>query len=125
MSCPESKDSCCTPACRTKAAYFVGALVVLLLGFGLDAMLKSYTETGAKAAREARAKDRAKALAEVRQVAAVEQSTAAVLDKGKGIHRIPIATAMELILKDYQKPEAGRSNFVARIEKFTAPMVLE
>lgn len=125
MSCPEPQDSCCTPACRTNAAYFIGALVVVLLGVGLNAMLKSYTETGAKAAREARAKDRSKALAEVRQVSAVEQSTPAVLDKGKGIHRIPITTAMELILKDYQNPEAGRSNFVARIEKLTAPMVLE
>ena len=125
MSCPESQDSCCTPACRTKAAYFVGALVVVLLGCGLNAMLKHYTETGAKAAREARSKERAKALAEVRQTTAQELTSAAVLDKGKGIHRIPIATAMELVLQDYRNPEAGRSNFVARIEKFTAPMVLE
>ena len=125
MSCPESQDSCCTPACRTKAAYFAGALVVVLLGCGLDAMLKSYTETGAMAARETRAKDRAKALAEVRQSTAQELTTAALLDKGKGIYRIPVTAAMELILKDYQNPEAGRANFVARIEKLTAPMVLE
>ena len=52
MSCPESQDSCCTPACRTKAAYFLGALVVILLGVGINAMLKSYTETGALAARD-------------------------------------------------------------------------
>lgn len=125
MSCPESQDSCCTPACRTKAAYFVGALVVVLLGCGLNAMLKHYTATGANEARAARAKDRAKALAEVRQSTAQELATAALLDKGKGIYRIPVSAAIELILKDYQSPEAGRSNFVARIEKFTAPMVLE
>lgn len=122
MSCEESQDSCCSPACRTKAAYFLGALVVILLGVGLNAMLKSYTETGAQAAREARAKERAKAQAEIRQTTAQELGTATVLDKAKGVYRIPVTAAMELTLKEYQTDAAAsRTAFVARVEKITAP----
>ena len=122
MSCPESQDSCCSPACRTNAAYFFGALVVILLGVGINAMLKNYTETGAQAAREARAKERAKAQAEIRQTTALELNNAGVLDKAKGIYRIPVATAMDLTLKEYTADAAAaRSNFVARVETFTAP----
>lgn len=114
------------PACRTKAAYFVGALVVILLGVGLNAMLKHYTATGAKAAREARAHDRTKAQAEIRQATAQELATAAVLDKSKGIHRIPITAAMELTLKDYETDAvAGRSNFVSRVENWAKPPSFE
>lgn len=126
MSCPESQDACCSPACRTKAAYFVGALVVILLGCGLNAMLKHYTATGAKEARAARAQERAKAQAELRQSTAQELATAAVLDKAKGIHRIPVAAAMELTLKEYQADAAaGRANFVKRVEDWAKPPVFE
>ncbi len=122
MSCEESQDSCCSPACRTKAAYFLGALVVILLGVGLNAMLKHYTETGVQAAREARAKERAKAQAEIRQTTAQELNTVAVLDKAKGVYRIPVTAAMELTLKEYQTDAAAsRAAFVARVEKITAP----
>ncbi len=126
MSCEESQDSCCSPACRSKAAYFVGALVVVLLGVGLNAMLRHYTATGAKEAREARAKERAKALAEVRQTTAQELATAAVVDKSKGQFRIPVTAAMELTLKEYQADAAaGRSNFVNRVETWAKPPSFE
>lgn len=122
MSCSESQDTCCYPSFRSKAAYFFGALVVILLGVGINSMLQRYTETGASAAREARAKERAKALADVRQVTAVELGSTAVLDRAKGQYRIPVTAAMELTVKDYQaNAAAGRAAFVARIEKITAP----
>lgn len=122
MSCHESQDACSSTASRSKAAYFFGALVVILLGVGLNSMLKRYTETGANAAREARSKERSKALAEVRQTTAQELGTSAVLDKSKGQYRIPVSRAMELTMKDYQaNASAGRAAFVARVEKITAP----
>ncbi|MFA6544429.1 MAG: hypothetical protein WCS99_08385 [Limisphaerales bacterium] len=120
MSCHDSQDSCCSASCRSKLAYFIGALVVILLGVGLNAMLKSYTETGAQAAREARAKERAKAQSEIRQTAAQELNTAGVMNKEKGFYRIPVQAAMELTLKDYQNPAAARSNFIARVDKANA-----
>ena len=126
MSCPETQDSCCTPACRTKAAYFFGALVVLLLGVGINAMLRHYTATGVQPAREARSKERTKAQAELRQLTAQELTTAAVLDRSKGIHRIPVTAAMEITLKEYQADAAaGRSNFLSRVENWAKPPVLE
>ena len=120
MSCSESQDSCCGEGCRSKLAYFVGALVVILLGVGLNAMLRHYTETGAQAAREARAKERSKAQSEVRQAAAQELSTVGVVNKEKGFYRIPVQAAMELTLQDYQTPAAARSNFIARVDKANA-----
>ena len=53
MSCPESQESCCSPACRSKLAYFIAILVVFLVVGGLAKMLQHYTETGSQAAREA------------------------------------------------------------------------
>ena len=84
MSCHESSDACCSPACRAKAAYLIGAIVVFLLGWAINRELKHATETGARAAREARAKERAKTLAEIRQSTALELNSAATLDKTKG-----------------------------------------
>ena len=122
MSCHESSDACCSPACRAKAAYLIGAIVVFLLGWAINRELKHATETGARAAREARAKDRAKALAEIRQSTALELNSAATLDKTKGVYRIPVNAAMELTLKEYQaNAGANRAAFVARVEKITAP----
>lgn len=126
MSCPESQDACCSPASRTIAAYFVGALVVILLGVGLNAMLKKYTATGANEARAARAKERSKALAEVRQTTAQELSTAGVVDKSKGQFRIPVSAAMDLTLKEYQTDAAAaRTGFVKRVEDWAKPPVFE
>jgi len=119
MSCHESSDACCSPACRAKAAYLIGAIVVFLLGWAINREWKHATETGARAAREARAKDRAKALAEIRQSTALELNSAATLDKTKGVYRIPVNAAMELTLKEYQaNAGANRAAFVAKI---TAP----
>jgi hypothetical protein len=126
MSAHESKDACCSSAYRTKAAYFFGALVVILLGLGLNSMLKHYTATGAQTAREARSLERSKAQAELRQLTAQELTSSAVLDRSKGIHRIPVTAAMEITLKEYQADAAaGRSNFVSRVENWAKPPVLE
>lgn len=120
MNCPESQESCCSPACRSKLAYFVAIVVVFLVVGGLAKMLQSYTETGAKAARETRAGERAKAQAEVRQAAAQELHSTAVVNKEKGFYRIPITTAMELTLQDYQNPATARPAFAARVDKANA-----
>ena len=42
-------------------------------------------------------------------------------DKGKGIVRIPVERAKELVLQEWQNPAAGRSNLVARAAKAFAP----
>lgn len=42
-------------------------------------------------------------------------------DQSRGIVRIPIERAKELILEEWQDPAAGRSNLMARAEKAFAP----
>jgi len=120
MSCPDSSDSCCTPACRARLSYFVAIVAVFLIVGGLAKMLQHYTETGAQAAREARARERSKAQSEIRQAAAQELATSGVINKDKGFYRVPITAAMELTLKDYQNPAAARAEFSARVDKVNA-----
>jgi hypothetical protein len=44
-------------------------------------------------------------------------------DKPKGAVRLTITHAMELMAREWQNPEAGRSNLLARLEKYgTAPL---
>ena len=42
-------------------------------------------------------------------------------DKSKGIVRIPVERASELVLQEWQNPAAGRSNLVARAARAFAP----
>jgi hypothetical protein len=42
-------------------------------------------------------------------------------DKGKGIVRIPVERAKELVLQEWQNPAAGHSNLVARAARAFAP----
>jgi len=126
MSREESQVAQHNSSLRSKIAYFVGAIVITLLGLGINTMLKNYTETGAQAAREARANERTKAHAELRQVSAQELSSAAVLDKSKGIYRIPVNAAMELTMKEYQRDAAAaRAGFVKRVEDWAKPPSFE
>ena len=43
------------------------------------------------------------------------------VDKGKGIVRIPVERAEELVLQEWQNPVAGHSNLVARAAKASVP----
>jgi hypothetical protein len=64
--------------------------------------------------------ERKKALAEIRNTEAESLNTYGWVDQSKGIVRLPISRAMELILQEYQNPAAARSNLVARAEKAAA-----
>lgn len=69
---------------------------------------------------QSRIAERKAALAEIRQANAQALSQNDWLDQSKGIVRLNITNAMELTLKEYQNPEAARSNLVARAEKALA-----
>ena len=51
---------------------------------------------------------------------ASELTTYGWVDQPKGVVRLPIADAMQLVLRDWQNPAAARSNLIARVEKATA-----
>ncbi len=60
-------------------------------------------------------------LAEIQARAREELTRYAFLDPAKGIVRLPIARAMELVCQEWQQPAAARSNLLARLEKALAP----
>lgn len=103
---------------RAISAYILGILgsflVVGILAWAI------YRYTHPPPLGEDRAAVRAKALAELRAAEAEALSTPAWIDQGKGIVRLPIDRAMELVLEEWKNPAAARSNLVARVEKATA-----
>ncbi|HKI69004.1 MAG TPA: hypothetical protein VKA67_05405, partial [Verrucomicrobiae bacterium] len=42
------------------------------------------------------------------------------IDQGKGVVRLPINVAMQIVEREWQNPAMGRSNLIARVEKATA-----
>lgn len=63
---------------------------------------------------------RAKALAELRAAEAEALHTVGWIDKGKGLVRLRIEDAMNLVEERWRDPQVGRSNLVAREEKASA-----
>lgn len=100
------------------AAWFIGAAGTFLLVGGLAWWI--FQRTQPAGVDLARAKLRFQYLAEVQAEAHKFQTTSEVLDKAKGIYRIPITNAVEVMLRLWQDPAAGRSNLLSRIDKATA-----
>lgn len=69
---------------------------------------------------QARIAERSKALVELRAAEAEALNTPAWIDQTKGLVRLPVTNAMDLVLRAWQNPEAARSNLIARVEKATA-----
>ncbi len=107
-------SSSASPALRI--AGFLGLL--LLFGAILAAVRPWAQPRGVDAARiDQRRTD----LAELQNRAREELARYAFLDPAKGIVRLPIARAMELVCQEWQQPAAARSNLLARLEKALAP----
>jgi hypothetical protein len=69
----------------------------------------------------ARTRERLQFREEVRAADAQALSRYAWQDQAKGLVRIPIERAMELVIREWQDPAAARSNLIARVEVATAP----
>jgi hypothetical protein len=68
---------------------------------------------------EDRAAVRAKALAELRAAETEALEHPAWIDESKGLVRLRIDDAMNIVLREWQNPPAARSNLIARVEKAT------
>ncbi len=68
----------------------------------------------------ARAELRRKNLAELQALNARALTTYELLDKNKGLYRIPIRQAMAMTVDLWRDPAAGRADLLARIDKATA-----
>ncbi len=110
---------CCGGRDQAKlAAWLIGAAGTFLLVGGLAWWILQRTQP--PGVDLARAQLRFQYLAEVQGEAHKYQTTAEVLDKAKGIYRIPITNAVDLLLRLWQDPAAGRSNLLSRIDQATA-----
>lgn len=103
---------------RSPAAYAVAILGTFLIVAALVWFVRHQVQP--PAIDQNRIAERAKALAEIRGAEAQALSTPAWIDQGKGIVRLPITNAMEMVLRGWQNPAAAKSNLVARVEKATA-----
>jgi hypothetical protein len=97
---------------------FVATLGTFLIVAGLVWVMYHYTRPAPL--NQARVEERKKALAEVSAEGTKALSEADVLDPIKGVIRLPISNAMDIILKEYANPAVAKSNLVARMEKATA-----
>ena len=98
--------------------YFVGIAGALLIVLILIAAMNSRNR--APAITAARSAERLKARQELDAAGTAMLNDYSWVDQGKGIVRIPIANAMEMLQRDWKNPAAGRSNLLARLEKATA-----
>jgi len=104
---------------RTGLAYVAGVLGAFLIVAGLVWAMRYYIRPAPLG--EDRAAVRAKALAELRAAEAEALEHPAWLDQAKGVVRLPIADAMQMVERGWgQNPAAARSNLIARVEKATA-----
>ncbi len=108
------------PKCDcSKCAYVVGILGSFLIVAALAWAIHHYTRPAPLG--EDRAAMRAKALVELRAAEAEALQNPGWVDQTKGIVRIPIANAMEIVQREWsQNPSAARSNLTARVELATA-----
>ena len=106
------------PAETNLATYFVGVLGSFLIVVALVWVMYHYTRPAPVG--QARVEERKKNLAELQAANAEILNNYGWQDQAKGIVRLPITNAMELILKEYQNPAVARSNLIAIAEKAAA-----
>ena len=102
-----------------KTASFFGILGAFLVVGVLVYAMKHYTRPAPL--NQARIEERKKALAEIRAEDVKGLNTYEVTEVGKGLVRVKIDRAMELIIEEYKNPVAARTSLVARAEKAAEP----
>jgi hypothetical protein len=97
---------------------FVAVLGTFLIVAGLVAVMYRYTRPAPLG--QERAAERKKALTELKSADTEALEKYGWANQAKGIVRLPISNAMELIVKEYANPAVAKSNLVAAMEKATA-----
>src|SRR5262245_300100 len=100
---------------RPGLAYLVAIVGAFLIVGALVWAMRHYTQPPPLG--KTRAEERAKALAELRAAEAEALNTTAWIDPTKGLVRLRVEDAMNLVLREWKNPAAARSNLIARVEK--------
>jgi hypothetical protein len=112
----ENKNCC---GCTAKVAWVIAIVGAILIVVFLNRQLKKYT--AAPALDAGRAEERAKDLAEIRDAEADALNNTGWIDQSKGIVRLKIDDAMQLMQENWKNPAAARSNMLERVEKAYPP----
>jgi hypothetical protein len=106
------------PAARRPGlAYLIGIVGCFLIVAALGWAIYQYTQPAPLG--EDRAAVRSKALAELRAADKEALENVAWIDQSKGLVRLRVEDAKNLVLRGWQNPAAARSNLIARVEKAT------
>lgn len=97
----------------------IGILVSIFAMVILIGMMRGKVEPVDPSA--ARAAERAEALKQLQATNSVQLTQYAVLDAGKDVVRLPIDRAMQILVQEWQNPEAGREQLIARLKRVIPP----
>jgi hypothetical protein len=100
-------------------AYSIAILGSFLIVAGLVWLL--YSRTRPAPLNQARINERIQGLQEIRTTSAEALRSFAWQNQNHGVVRLPITNAMELLVREWQNPDAGRSNLLARIDRANPP----
>lgn len=108
-----------TPS-RTKLWVYAAAFALsfLIMKYVVTRMYRTHNPGRVNAAR---AEERKKARLDLEATAIAELNNGGDVDAAKGIKRLPIKLAMEMVVREWENPAAGRSNLVARSLKAAEP----
>ena len=104
---------------RSGLAYAIAILGCFLIVAGLVLAMRHYSQPAPLGAN--RAAERSKALAELRAGEAEALNNVGWVDQSKGLVRLRIQDAMNLVEKEWANPAAARSNLISRVEKANPP----
>ena len=107
------------PGQRVGVAYLAGIVGALLIVGALSWAMYNYMQP--EPLGKNRAEERAKALTELQAADNDALHNVGWVDPTKGLVRLRIEDAMQMVERDWQNPAAARSNLIARVEKASPP----
>src|SRR5579864_8654694 len=97
------------------AVYFIAAVGIFLIIAAMVWVLRYNTRPAPL--NQARIEERLKNLQEINAAASEALNNYAWQEQTKGLVRMPIADAMDLVAREWKNPSVGRSNLLARVER--------
>jgi hypothetical protein len=114
-----NSSPCCSTKCWSVFGYVVAVAGGLLILWGVNEMLRSYTVPVEKNTREARAAERRSERGKLLQAEAAEDNYGWI-NKQKGMVRLTLERGMELTVAEYGNKKSARAKLNARLEKANA-----
>jgi hypothetical protein len=111
--------SCCSEQCKQKLVYGIAVLGVFLIMGAIVKLTRHYTAP--EPANAARSEERKKNLVELNATTTQVLKHYDWQDKPKGVVRLPIERAKELVLQEWQNPAKARAQLGERTDKLNAP----